>query len=70
MVLPMPRGNWSIRNVLLLVFILVWGISVLAGVYRGERPSADDWAALGLGLGAITALFRDKAPPRPPGEGG
>lgn len=69
MVLPMPRVDWSIRNVLLLVFILVWGVSVLAGVYRGERPSADDWAALGLGLGAITALFKDRAP-KPPGEGG
>lgn len=69
MVLPMPRVNWSIRNVLLLTFMLVWGISVLAGVYRGERPSADDWAALGLGLGAIMALFKS-TPPKPPGEGG
>lgn len=69
MILPMPRVNWSIRNVLLLMFMLVWGVSVLAGVYRGERPSADDWAALGLGLGAITALFKPR-PPRPPREGG
>jgi hypothetical protein len=69
MVLPMSRVNWSIRNVLLLIFMLVWGVSVLAGVYRGERPSADDWAALGLGLGAIMALFKDRSS-KPPGEGG
>ena len=70
MVLPMPRLNWSIRNVLLLLFMLVWGVSVLAGVYRGERPSADDWAALGLGLGAIVALFKTMPPPGPPPSGG
>ena len=68
MPLPRPRGNWSIRNVLLLTFMLVWGVSVLAVVVRGERPSADDWAVLGLGLGAITALFKNT--PKPPGGGG
>ena len=69
MALHMPRANWSIRNVLLLLFMAVWGVSVLAGVYRGERPSADDWAALGLGLGAIVALFKATTP-TPPNEGG
>lgn len=69
MVLHMPRANWSIRNVLLLLFMAVWGVSVLAGVYRGERPSADDWAALGIGLGAISVLFKTM-PPSPPSEGG
>jgi hypothetical protein len=68
MVLHMPRASWSIRNVLLLLFMTVGGVSGLAGVYRGERPSADDWAALGLGLGAIVAPSSNHA--EPPDKGG
>ena len=67
MVLHMPRLNWSIRNVLLLLFMAVWGISVLASVYRGERPSADDWAVLGIGLGTIMALFKNSSSNPPDG---
>jgi hypothetical protein len=69
MALPRPHMDWSIRNVLLLVFMFVWGVNVLAGVYRGERPSSDDYGVLGFGLGTIMALFKG-GPPPPPREGG
>lgn len=64
MAIRLPQ--WTIRNILLLLFMAVWSTVVIAGVLRGERPSTEDWAALGIGLGAIVALFRNP----PPDQGG
>lgn len=64
----LPPDWLSIRNFLLVFFMAVWSIVMIAGVIRGEAPSADDWAALGIGLAAIVALFRDR--PQPPDSGG
>lgn len=61
----MPQ--WSIRNVLLVMFMFTWSVYVIALVIRGERLSGEEWAGVAIGLGAIAALFR---PPPPPDQGG
>lgn len=57
-----------IRDALLALFGLVWGVVVVVTVIRTGTVPAELWATLGLGVGGILAAFRtdDRFSRRPP----
>lgn len=56
----------NIRDVLLLIYGIVWGLVVIITKLQAEPISPELWAALGAGVGIILALFSRDQPKDPP----
>jgi hypothetical protein len=49
----------GIREILMALYAIVWAVLLIAfGIRTGDWPPAETWAALGVGEGALMAIFR------------
>lgn len=60
-----------VRDLLLLIFAMVWAVVVIVTAIRTGEVPAELWAVLGIGIGALLAAFRtDDRVGRKPVDGG